>query len=32
MLKFEELQIMSGWPTIEECLEDATKILRERVK
>lgn len=31
-LKFEPLRIMNGWHTIEECLEDAVKILRERVK
>ena len=31
-LDFEELEIMTGFCTIEECLEDAVKILRERVK
>lgn len=31
-LEFEELCIMSSFATIEECLEDAVKILRERVK
>ena len=31
-LEFEELRIMQGWPTIEQCLDDAAKILRERVK
>lgn len=30
-LEFEELQIMQGFSTIEDCLEDAVKILRERI-
>ncbi len=30
-LEFEELRIMQGFSTIEDCLENAVKILRERI-